>query len=307
MEQTKKMKNLLEQFLHYITVERNFSPRTVTAYRQDLSGFVAFLDTLGKQDLKQITKDDIRLFLTHLAKTGIRKPNAPISYSRKLSSIKSFFKYLVREDMLVASPAAFIETPKLPHKEPSYLTQEEFRILLGTVRRVATPYYFARDLAIITTFLGTGVRLSELVGLTLKSISLDGEQPTIKVRGKGNKERIIPLNDEVVAVLQKYLKSRPEVATNHLFVSRLGNQLCTGSVYHLIKHYLKESGIKKDKVGVHSLRHTFGVSLLNNNVNLVVIQELLGHTKLETTRRYLHINSVDLRNAVNGLVLTKQP
>jgi site-specific recombinase XerD len=124
---------------------------------------------------------------------------------------------------------------------------------------------------------------------------------------KGNKERIIPLNVEVAESLRKYLTTRPEVPTRNLFVSRLGNALGTGSVYHLIKRYLKEAGIKKEKVGVHSLRHTFGASLLNSGANLVVIQELLGHRKLETTRRYLHINNVDLRNAVDRLVLTKQP
>jgi site-specific recombinase XerD len=175
------------------------------------------------------------------------------------------------------------------------------------VRRVATPYYLARDFAIVSTFLGTGVRLSELVGLTLTNIEVQSAQASIRVRGKGNKERIIPLNVEVAESLRKYLTTRPEVPTRNLFVSRLGNALGTGSVYHLIKRYLKEAGIKKEKVGVHSLRHTFGASLLNSGANLVVIQELLGHRKLETTRRYLHINNVDLRNAVDRLVLTKQP
>lgn len=300
------MKNLLQQFTHYLSVEKGFSPRTIEAYRHDLEKFIEFLESVGVAEIKDVSRDKIRQFLSLLAQSGYKKPNTEITRARKLSSIKSFFKYLVREDVLTANPAADIETPKIPHKEPSYLTQEEYRILLATVKRVATPFYLARDLAIITTFLGTGVRLSELVGLTIKSINLEA-QPSIRVKGKGNKERIIPLNDEVVSVLQKYLKTRPEVPTNHVFVSRLSNQLGTGSVYHLIKHYIKAAGIKKDKIGVHSLRHTFGASLLNNGVNLVVIQELLGHTKLETTRRYLHINNVDLRNAVDHLVLTKLP
>jgi site-specific recombinase XerD len=154
--------------------------------------------------------------------------------------------------------------------------------------------------------LGTGVRLSELVGLTLDRVNLEHSGRSIKVRGKGNKERIIPLTDEVVATLEQYLKIRPDVSSSHLFISRLGDELHARSVYGLVKKYLKATGIKKMKMAVHSLRHTFGTSLMNSGVNIVVIQELLGHKKIETTRRYLHINSADLRNAVDKLVLNKQ-
>ena len=293
------MRNLITQFLHYVSVERGFSPRTIKAYEHDLNKFVGFLETINKTRIKSVSRNDVRKFISQCAQT-----NGAVTYARKLSSIKSFFKYLVRFNVLKASSVADIETPKLPQKEPSYLTQEEYQKLLLTVRQTADPYYLARDTAIITTFLGTGVRLSELVGLTLNSVNLQPSQESIRVRGKGNKERIIPLNEEVV-VLQKYFKGRPEVETNHLFVSRLGNGLCGGSVYHLIKRYIREAGIKKEKVGVHTLRHTFGASLLNSGANLVVIQELLGHRNLETTRRYLHINNIDLRNAVEKLVLSK--
>lgn len=294
------MKILLEQFLHYVSVERGFSPRTIEAYKHDLNKFVGFLEATNKTHIKAVSRDDIRKFISQCAQT-----NRAVTYTRKLSSIKSFFKYLIRNDVLKINPAADIETPKLPQKEPSYLTQEEYQKLLLTVRQTADPYYLARDLAIVTTFLGTGVRLSELVGLTLNSVNLQPSQESIRVQGKGNKERIVPLNEEVVAVLRKYIKGRPEVETNHLFVSRLSRELCTGSVYHLIKRYLKETGIKKEKVGVHTLRHTFGAALLNSGANLVVIQELLGHKNLETTRRYLHINNIDLRNAVEKLVLSR--
>jgi len=294
------MKILLEQFLHYVSVERGFSPRTIEAYKYDLNKFVGFLEATNKTRIKSVSRDDVRKFISQCAKT-----NGAVTYARKLSSIKSFFKYLKRDGVLSDNPAADIETPKLPQKEPSYLTQEEYQKLLLTVRYTADPYYLARDSAIVITFLGTGVRLSELVGLTLNSVNLQPSQESIRVQGKGNKERIIPLNEEVITALRKYIQGRPEVETNHLFVSRLGNGLCAGSVYHLIKRYLKETGIKKEKIGVHTLRHTFGASLLNSGANLVVIQELLGHKKLETTRKYLHINNIDLRNAVEKLVLSK--
>lgn len=296
-----RIETYIKQFIHYIEVERGFSPRTIEAYKHDLNKFVDFLLGFNKRTINKISKTDIRQFLSELAKNGFKKPNSEITRARKLSSIKSFFKYLTREEILKINPASDIEAPKIPEKEPCYLTQDEYQKLLLTVKRTATPYYQFRDLAIITVFLGTGIRLSELVGLTINSVEFD--ERTIKVTGKGNKERIIPLNDDVVSSLEKYLKSRPEVETDHLFVSRKGNGLCSGSVYHLIKNYLKAAGIKKEKVGVHSLRHTFGTSLLNKGVNLVVIQELMGHKNLETTRRYLHTNNVDLRNAVEQIVL----
>lgn len=299
--------NHITQFTHYLSVERGFSPRTIQAYEQDLQKFAGFLVSINKLNIKKVSREDIRAFLSELTINGIKKPNSAVTRARKLSSIKSFFKYLVRYDVLGANPAADIETPKLPHKEPNYLTPDEYNALLAAVRRAAAPFYLSRDIAIVTTFLNTGVRLSELVGLTLNSINLEPTRATIKVRGKGDKERVIPLNEDAAAVLRKYIEKRPEIDTEHLFVSRLGKGLCTGSVYHLIKRYLKEAGIKKEHVGVHSLRHTFGASLLSKDVNLVVIQELLGHKKLETTRRYLHINSVDLRNAVDRLVIVKQP
>jgi len=296
------METLIKQFSNYLTVERSFSPRTVNAYKHDLTKFVSFLYSLGKDDVKQITKNDVRQFVTNLAQT-----NAAITRARKLSSIKSFFKYLTKENIISLNPAVDIEAPKIPEKEPCYLTQDEYQALLDAVKKGATVYYKPRDLAIVTLLLGTGIRLSELVGLTLNSIKLNNGESSVKVRGKGDKERSIPLNGEVVAVLDKYLKSRPDVQTEQLFVSRLAKGLSAGAVYHLVKRYFEYAGIQKEKFGVHSLRHTFATSLLNNkNVNIVHIQQLLGHKKIETTRRYLHINDLDLRNAVNSLVLSKK-
>jgi len=296
------MNKLLTQFVNYLSTDRNFSERTIRAYELDLQKFVEFLESRNIESIAEVARDDIRAFITEMKCNGIKKPNSAVTRARKLSSIKSFYKYLVRYGFLEANPAADIETPKLPHKEPNYLTPEEYEALIAAVRRAATPFYLARDLAIVITFLNTGVRLSELVGLTLNSINLESSNAFIKVRGKGDKERTIPLNDNVAATLRKYIEKRPEVETNSLYISRLGKGLCTRSVYHLIKRYLKEAGIKKEQVGVHSLRHTFSASLLSQGVNLFSIQKLLGHSKLETTSRYLHINDADLRDAVDRLV-----
>lgn len=294
------MNKHITHFLHYLEIERAFSARTIAAYQYDLSKFVEFLNTENRADITSITKDEVRGFLALQAKT-----NGAVTRARKLSSIKSFFKYLGREGIIEANPVSDIEAPKLPEKEPSYLTESEYQNLIAAVKLKATPYYLSRDLAIVMLLLGTGIRLSELVGLTLDRVNLDNADRSIKVCGKGNKERIIPLTNEVVSALNQYLKHRPEVESSHLFISRLGGGLHSRSVYGLIKKYLKAAGIKKEKAAVHTLRHTYGASMLKTGASIYAIQKLLGHKKIETTGRYLHISDVDLRNAVEKLVLTK--
>lgn len=294
------MNKLITQFLDYLAMERHFSPRTVSAYQHDLNKFVNFFESIGKADILNVTKNDVRQFFVAHSQT-----NCAVTQARKLSSIKSLFKYLGREGIVSANPVSDIEAPKLSQKEPSYLTETEYRNLITVVKREAAPFYMYRDSAIIILLLGTGIRLSELVGLTRDRINLERSGRSIKVKGKGDKERIIPLTDEVVSALEQYLKGRPDVTSNHLFISRLGGELHARSVYGLVKKYLKASGIRKEKAAVHSLRHTFGASMLKSGANLFVIQKLLGHQRLETTGRYLHIDDADLRNAVDKLVLSK--
>lgn len=292
------MDTYIQKFLEHLSTERGFSPNTVKAYKHDLGKFSDFLFSINKFEILDVSRADISCFVSSLASR-----NAEITKARKLSVIKSFFNYLERIDAIKTNPAKHVIAPKIPQREASYLNNEEYQKLMQTVRDVATPFYWKRDLAIVTLFLHTGIRLSELVGLKLGSIDLVSK--IIVVKGKGNKERPIPLNEEVALVIEKYLSKRPKTDTDSLFLSKLGGGLSSRSVYHLIKNYLRKAGIEKRKLGVHSLRHSFGASLLDKGVNLVIIQELLGHTKLETTRRYLHINNTDLRNAVDHLVLRK--
>jgi len=291
------MDNYINKFLIYLDTERKFSLRTIEAYRHDLGKFCSFMYSIQKTEISEVTRADIGAFVASLSS------NAGITKARKLSTIKSFFNYLAQADAIESNPATHVIAPKIPQREASYLNGEEYQRLMQTVRDVATPYFWQRDLAIVTIFLHTGIRLSELVSLTLDSFDLSERK--IVIHGKGDKERTIPLNDEVALVIEKYLTKRPSVSNNSLFVSKLGTGLSGRSVYHLIKRYLEKAGIKKEKLGVHSLRHSFGASLLNKKVNLVVIQELLGHTKLETTRRYLHVNQDELRTAVDTLVFKK--
>jgi len=289
------MKTLINQFLNYLEVERGLSPRTIKAYNYDLFRFYKFLTSCKKDDIELIHKQDIRDLLNYLA----NHENFEVSRARQLSAIKSFFKYLVKEDIIKVNPAIDIESPKIPQKEPSFLSEEEYNRLLTTIKKVATPYYKKRDIAIVSLFLSAGLRLSELVNLKLEDVDL--KQNSIKIKRKGNKEQIIPLNTEISEILKQYLNSRPKIENDSFFISKRENGISARSVYHLVKKYLKKAGINKRKVGVHSLRHTFCTALLNKGVNLIVIQQLAGHRNLETTRKYLHLNNIDLRNAVNQI------
>ncbi len=193
--------------------------------------------------------------------------------------------------------------PKTQQKEPSYLTEQEYKRLLRTVQKNATKYFKPRDTAIITMFLGMGLRLSELVELDIGNINF--EDGTIKVTRKGNHERILPANDEVMITLNRYLKTREDATTQQpLFLSKRNKRIDSGSVWHLVKKYLKQAQIEKDRLSPHTLRHTFATVLLKQGENILTIKELLSHRNLRTTERYLHINGEDLRVAVSKIDLS---
>ncbi|MDD4874652.1 MAG: tyrosine-type recombinase/integrase [Dehalococcoidales bacterium] len=297
------MKQEIEQFLGYVGTERGFSPKTVDAYRHDLGKFSEFADKeLGKDwqvgDVDQYT---IKAYMQFLADRG----NAAVSRGRKLATLKSFFRYLTSEGRVKVAPTATIKMPKTQQKEPSYLTEQEYKRLLRTVQKNATKYFKARDTAIITMLLGMGLRLSELTELDVGNVNF--EDGTIKVTRKGNQERILPANDEVMITLNRYLKSRENAtAQQPLFLSKRNQRIGNGSVWHLVKKYLKQAQIEKDKLSPHTLRHTFATTLLRQGENLLTIKELLSHRNLRTTERYLHINGDDLKNAVNKISLTSK-
>lgn len=281
----------IKQFIGYLQAERNLSPGTIKIYSKDLGRFDKFMNG---REVNAINRQDIRDYLSELVDI-----NLPVTRARKLSCIKSFFKFLARESIINLNPADSIEMPKLPQKEPDFLSESEYKRLLEAVRRYSTPYYKSRDLAIMHLFLGCGLRVSELINIRVESI--DFTDQLLKIHRKGDREQIIPVSDIVVALLRAYLKDRPEVEYESFFISRQGTPLRANSVYSLVRKYLVLASIKKDKMGCHLLRHSFCTALLNKGVNLVAIQELAGHKNLETTRKYLHINSVDLKNAVEQI------
>jgi integrase/recombinase XerD len=301
------MEREISGFLGYVGAERGFTAKTVGAYRHDLGKFSEFAGKeLGKDyktaDIDQYT---IKAYMQFLADTGYKRANSAISRGRKLATIKSFFNYLVAEGKVKINPASQVKMPKVQRKEPSYLTEQEYRRLLRVVKNNATRYFKQRDMAVVTMLLGMGLRLSELVELNVRDINFD--EGSVKVTRKGNHERILPANDGVMISIQRYLKTRKQAnAQDPLFLSKRNQRIDNCSVWHLVKKYLKQAQIEKDKLSPHTLRHTFATTLLKNGENILTIKELLSHRNLRTTERYLHINGDDLKSAVEKINLNIQ-
>jgi integrase/recombinase XerC len=237
-----------------------------------------------------------------LADYGHKRANSAITRGRKLATLKAFFKYFEEIKGIKVSPASSIKMPKVTRKEPSYLTEQEYKRLLRTVKNNATKYYRLRDVAVVIMLLGMGLRLSELVGLDVSDVNF--EDGTVKVRRKGNHERILPANDGIMIALKRYFHARKGVETGQpLFLSSRNQRLGSGSVWHLVKKYLQQARIEKDKLSPHTLRHTFATTLLKQGENLLTIKELLSHRNLRTTERYLHIENRELKSAVNKIDL----
>jgi len=293
------MQSHIEAFLSHLAVARNLSPNTIRAYRYDLTRFADFV-TATEGPEAQITDLDrftLQRFMTHLADTG----SGEYARARRLATLKSFFNHLAEQEKISLNPTTALKTPQLKKKEPSYLTETEYRKLLRTAEQSATPFYRNRDQAILKLLLGAGLRLSELVGLNRDDF--DRQEGTLKISRKGQKEQGLQLHTEVVTAVRRYLRERPEAETEALFVSRKRHRLSTGAVWHLVKRYLEQARIKKDRLSPHTLRHTFATTLLKQGTDLVTIQRLMGHRNLATTERYLHVADEELRGAVEKIPL----
>ena len=300
------MKAEISDFLGYVGTERGYSAKTVAAYGYDLGKFSQFLamePDSSEDGVQGIDQYAIKAFMSHLADHGYRNANSAVARGRKLAVLKSFFKYLASVGKVKTDPTANIKMPKTKQKEPSYLTEQEYKKLLRTVRKNATVYFKERDLAIVTMLLGMGLRLSELTALDIGDLSLD--DGSIKITRKGGKERILPANDEVMISIQRYLKTREDRSPQSpLLLSKRNRRISNASIWHLVRKYMRQAQIEKDKLSPHTLRHTFATMLLRQGENILTIKELLSHKNLRTTERYLHLNNQDLKNAVSKMSLS---
>ena len=285
------MNEAITQFEKYLKGEKNASLHTLKNYLGDLRQFTAFLDQhspdtvrSGLKGLPQIDTAVLRLFLSDLFKS-----HGPTSVARKLSTLRTFFEYCLRQGWVSSNPAKTVKSPKIPKRVPQFLTVDEIFSLLAAPKGVGN--LEIRDKAILELFYASGLRLSELVGLNVSHIDL--EEKVVRILGKGDKERMVPIGDKAIAALRHYIDKRFGLLLTHaqtqaLFLNKSGGRLSARAVERLLDKYLKRSGIQK-KVTPHILRHTFATHMLNQGADMRGIQELLGHASLSTTQRYTHV------------------
>jgi integrase/recombinase XerC len=288
------MDELIERYINYLQYERNASPHTIRNYRSDLLQFRDYLAAgrSGAVNMKSIDALRIRGFLSFL----FGKEKKKTSIARKLAAVRAFFKFLARERKLTENPAAIVSTPKLEKTLPRIMTEEEVNTFLDRVAEAAQAgdSLLRRDRAILELLYASGLRVSELVGLDLRSVNFGDEM--LLVRGKGRKERVVPFGSKAKQALNDYLPGREKILQENkkggqpaLFLNARGERLTTRSVDRLLKRYLAIFG-PHVKASPHSLRHAFATHLLSEGADLRAIQEMLGHASLATTQKYTQVS-----------------
>lgn len=290
------MNKEIRDFLRYLYLERRYARNTITSYGTDLIQFQRFLENqLGTSQLNWslVDKRTIRYFLINLQDQNVSKRTV----ARKLATLKSFFRYLVKNGIIESNPVATIKMPKLEKKLPEYLSESEIEQLLSLPD--FKTFKGIRDLAILELFYGTGIRLSELINIKVGQI--DFKQQLIRVIGKGNKERIVPFGGSAKLILEKYLLIRPQFAENsvdNLFVLKSGKKMYPMAVQRIVQKYLKQASQIQQK-SPHILRHSFATHLLNQGADIRVVKDLLGHENLATTQIYTHLSIDHLKKVYN--------
>lgn len=275
--------SLQEDFLKYLQFEKRYSDHTLVAYKTDLDQFMVYLSELiGDFQFKDVTRQQIRGWVVGLMEQGI----TPRSVNRKLATLKSFYKYLMREQLVENDPARLVTIPKVRKKLPAFVQEDQLNQLLD-LGFFANDFEGSRDKTIISILYGTGIRLSELKGLKVNNIDLKGY--TIKVLGKRNKERIVPFPKEVSAIIEAYLEIRTEINSNSefLLLTSKGDQVYDKLIYRVVNKYLAMVTTAARK-SPHVLRHSFATHLLNHGADLNAVKELLGHSNLSATQVYTH-------------------
>lgn len=286
--------NEVQQFLLHLEKERDVSPHTVRAYERDLEDYCGFLAQYygqGDWSWEGVDRLAMRGFLGHMARKGLSKR----SVARTLSAVRSFYRWMHRNEMVEANPARAVGAPKLPKHLPGYLDRAQIALLfqMAEARAMEGEFTDVRNLAILELFYSTGMRLSELAGLSRGDVDLVSQQ--VKVRGKGRKERILPVGDHAVLAMRNYEAKRDELLRQlgagadrtAFFLAKTGKRIGVRSVQLAVTKFLEE--IDEDAgLTVHSLRHTFATHLLDAGADLRAVQELLGHASVGTTQIYTH-------------------
>lgn len=274
---------LSEEFIKYLQFEKRYSAHTLVAYKTDLGQFILFMsESVGAFEFKDITSKQIRAWIVTLMDEGV----SARSVNRKISTVKSFYKYLMRQGITETNPADLVTKPKVGKKLPTFVQEKNLDQLLD-VGFFPSDFEGVRDKLIVSLLYGTGIRLAELKDLSIKNVNQ--KEYTLKVRGKRNKERIVPYPHSIDSLLKEYLKHRNEISgnTDFLFLTSTGKQLYDKLIYRVVNKYLTMVTTVSKK-SPHVLRHSFATHLLNNGADLNAVKELLGHANLSATQIYTH-------------------
>jgi tyrosine recombinase XerC len=283
------MDRFIGKFLTYLEIEKNASGHTLLNYHIDLKQFFKFL---SNKDISKIDRLDIRKYLAWLKGRNLKKR----SVARKLSTLRSFFRFLSRDGYISLNPVSAVSTPKLEKKLPVFLDEQKIIRLLKSP--LGDNVLGLRDRAIMETLYSTGIRVSELVGLNIGQVDFIGGM--VKVRGKGKKERLSPIGDKALQALKSYLsKLATEKREHHpLFMDRGNKRLTDEGVRKMINKYIRRASLQ-EKTSPHTFRHSFATHLLNKGADLRSVQELLGHASLSTTQIYTHVTTEHLKSVYN--------
>jgi integrase/recombinase XerD len=287
------VENHLKNYITFLRIEKNLSPNTIEAYERDLNRYLHFLkDEIKIDNLNDIKQKDVRKYIRtlndcHLSVTSI---------NRIFSSIRSFHNYLTGEEIIHKNPILMLDAPKVPRKLPMVLTPQEIETILSSVD--TTINLGKRDLAILEILYSGGLRVTELCDLKLTDLLIESEM--LRVTGKGNKVRIVPLGPRAIKCLDDYFKTiRPGLArkkqnNGKIFLSRNGKPLTRMMIWNLIKKYVGMTNIKKE-ISPHTFRHSFATHLLEGGADLRAVQEMLGHSDISTTQIYTHLDKEYLK------------
>lgn len=277
------MKEKIDQFIRFLEIENDASKHTLRAYRKDLEAFSEYMG--GKTcDIEMI---DVRGFVAQQIKDGLTRTTA----SRRLASVRSFLNFLCREGFIKHNPAKLVSTPKTEKKLPQFLSVDDMFSLIEKPDDIG--FIHARDKAILELLYSSGLRVSELAELNFDDVNT--KEGLVKVRGKGKKERILPIGSKAIGAIKSYLVEKMLLKKNNraMFINRSGTRLSDRSIRRIVVKYSRMIGIN-GQIGPHTLRHTFASHLLQAGADLRVIQELLGHSSLSTTQKYTHIDITHL-------------
>lgn len=296
INETKPTVDFEKEFVNYLRYERNMSPETIRAYEKDLFQFMRFFRKRddAKDNPAEFTSLEIREFLANLREKNYQKT----TIVRKLATIRSFYKFLMKKGHVTQNPLTDIETPKVEKRLPRFLAIDEVVKLLNAPQGFT--FQSTRDRAILETLYSTGLRVSELTALNVSDIDLEGG--IIKARGKGRRERIVPIGENATEKVGKYIEMRSKISrintedSDALFLNRFGDRLSSRSIRKILDKYIRVAGLD-ERTSPHTLRHSFATHLLNQGANLRIVQELLGHKHLSTTQIYTHVTTNNMKKS----------